>query len=270
MGGSPDAAGPSALLASLHDHHTQHTRPWPRRDRRHRCRPGRPLDRLPPPAARPLLRHPRRRRPPRRPVAPAVGHPAALLPRRLRRAARHAVPRRPVVLPRQGGGGDVHRAVRRAPPPPRPAGRARRVARGRGCRWLRAAHQPRHLDLRQRRRRDRDLRAGARDPRLRRGARPADRAAALERVPPPRAAPRGPCARRGRVALRHRHRLRRRTDAPDHAVRPRLRRDPGRLRLLDRAPGLPGRSCSPGGTSSRGVRRWAARRCPTSASTAGR
>ena len=52
------------------------------RDRHHRRRPGRTIHRLPPPAAGPRVRDPRRRRPDRRPVAPAVGHAASSTPPR--------------------------------------------------------------------------------------------------------------------------------------------------------------------------------------------
>ena len=242
MGGSPDAARPAALLASRHDHHTRsHTRPGPRRDRRHRRRPGRPLHRLPPPAARPLLRHPRRRRPRRRPVAPAVGHPAALLPRRATTACPAC---------RSPATGGPSRARTRSPTyieqyaahhhlPVRLGVRVESLDAG-ARRRLRPAHQPRHLDLRQRRRRHRDLRPDAGHPRLRRGARPA-RSVQLHSSEYRRPGQ----LREGRVLVVGASHsgtdiaYERRADPPDDLCGRDCGADPDRLRLLDRTPGLP-------------------------------
>ena len=62
------------------------------RDGDHRRRPGRPRGRLPPEAAGPVVRDPRRERARRRQLAQALGLAAALLAGEPRRAARDAVP----------------------------------------------------------------------------------------------------------------------------------------------------------------------------------
>ena len=141
----PDATETAAKLPS---------EPWTNttgRNRRHRRRPGRSLHRLPPQAAGPGVRDPRRGATDRRPVASAVGHPQALLPRAVRRPARAAVPGEEVVVPRQGGGGQLPRVVRRGV---RPADRPRHPGGAPGPnspRRLRRHHLHRHLHLRQRR-----------------------------------------------------------------------------------------------------------------------
>ena len=130
--------------------------------------------------------------------------------------------------------------------PVRMSTRVRRLAAARR-RLPRRARRRRH-HLRQRRRRDRVVRPHALRPRLRRRPGPGHPAAALQRLPPARAAPARPGPRRRRLALRLRHRLRGRTDAPDRAGRPRLRADPDAARLAPGSRHVPGRSCSSSGT----------------------
>ena len=219
------------------------------------------------------VRDPRRRRARRRPVAPAVGHPAALLPREVRRPARPAVPRRPAgpspartrwpttssstprtTTSRCGSASASRRST------PRPDGGFTVATRPTGgpapatTSWwppAPSAGRPSIPDFAAR-------------------ARPRDPAAALERVPPPGPAPRRAGAGRRRLALGHRHRLRGRADPPDHPGRPRLRPDPGRFDSWLVHGVFPVVIVFPGGTCSPGVRRWAARRCSRSASTVAR
>ena len=120
---SPDAGPACARVEWCSNHSTErrarHDHPA-HRDPDHRGRPGRPLDRLPPAAPRAALPDRGRRRAGRRQLAAPVGHAAPLHAGEVRRPARPAVPgRRPVALPRQGRGGGVPRAVRAAL---RPAG----------------------------------------------------------------------------------------------------------------------------------------------------
>ena len=106
---SPDADGPARFLASGHDHPAH-------RDADHRRRPGRPLHRLPPAAARAPLPDRRRQRAHRRQLATAVGHPEALQPGQVRRPARAAFPAAAVVVPRQGRGRRLPREATRCTP----------------------------------------------------------------------------------------------------------------------------------------------------------
>ena len=101
-----------------------------RRDRDHRRRPGGPGGRVPPGAARPAVRDPRRPRARRRRLAQALGLPAPVHAR----AATTACPGCPfpaptLVLPDQGRDGRLPRGLRGALRAAGPHGRARRRAR---------------------------------------------------------------------------------------------------------------------------------------------
>ena len=96
------------------------------------------------------------------------------------------------------------------------------------------------LPLRQRGGRHRHLRPHAEGPDCRRGARPVDPAAALERVPPARPAPRRPGARRRRIHSGTDIAYEVAADPPDDPGRPRLRADPGPAGVPADAGGLPG------------------------------
>ena len=211
------------------------------RDRHHRRRPGRPGDRLPPAAARPPVRDPRRELPGRRQLAPAVGHAQALLACQVRRPARPAVPREEVV-----------------------ASRARTQVGDYLETYARTFDLPVRLETRVAEPRARTVTATASRPTAARwtcdnvvvatgtfGRTPnvPDVAAELDpsilqlhsseyRRPGP--APRRPGARGRRQPLRLRHRLRGRRVATDDPGRPRLRQIPPRLDLAGDARDLPG------------------------------
>ena len=102
------------------------------RDSDHRCRPGRPFDRLPPAAARTPLPDPRRQQGGRRKLARPMGLAAPLFTRRVRQPARNAVPWSAVVLSNQGSGRPLSGRVRPAIRPPGPNARPRRPAGSRG------------------------------------------------------------------------------------------------------------------------------------------
>ena len=211
------------------------------RDRHHRRRPGGPGDRLPPAASRPPVRDPRRRAPgsattgagsgtrsSSTPPPSTTACPACRSPRRSgptpartrsattsRRYARHF--ELPVRL-------ETRVQSARARTASSTSSRPTAAATAATTWWSRPARSAA-------RRTSRPV-AGP--------ARPVDPAAALQRVPPARPAPRRPGAGRRRQPLRDRHRLRGRRDPPDDPGRPRLRPDPAAAGVAPDARDLPG------------------------------
>ena len=189
------------------------------RDDRDRGWAGRPRDRLPPGPQGSVARDPRRERARGRLVAQALAVPSALHARRVRRAARDAVPGAAVLVPDRNGDGGLPRVVCGALRPPGAKRRRRRRSRAerRGLR----GHGG-HASLRGGQRRRRDGRHAAREPGgpgVRRRARPLDQGPPLRRLPQSRAAAGRRGARGRRLALGGRHRLRGREGRlPDDAV----------------------------------------------------
>ena len=159
-------------------------------------------------AGRPGVPDRRRRGTGRRRLASAVGHPAALQPRPVRRAAGHAVPRARMVLPREGRGGRLLRVVRRAVRPPGPARPACGPPRGR----RRSAISPRSVTARSRRTTSSSPPGPSGGPRTCRTSPTASTRSIMQlhssEYRRPSQLPRRPRPGGRGLALRHRHRLR--------------------------------------------------------------
>ena len=152
-------------------------------------------------------------------MAHALGLAPALHPRSIRRPARLPVPRARVVLPDEGRDGGLPGDLRRAVRPAVRTGSHVQTSRA-GGRSVRRHDRERSDRGGQRRRGDRGA-SGSAQARVRERARPIDRAAALERVPPAVAAPgrRRPARRRRELGGRYRVRGRRGHTRPGSPAR---------------------------------------------------
>ena len=204
-----------------------------------RIRASRPVGRVLPEAGGPALPHRGCERARGRLVAQPVRLAASVHPALGRPAAGLELSDQGRPVPDEGRDDRLPAGVRIQVRSARADGRPRRpdLARRRPVRPLNRSRADRG------RQRDRGLGGRSRpaDPRLLPGAGPRDRAAPLERVPEPVAAPRGRGPRRGRRQLRGRHLAGRRPVASDVALRPPPRARAGGHRPVVRAArGLPG------------------------------
>ncbi len=151
------------------------------------------------------LRRPRPQPADRGQLAPAVGQPAALLPRQVRRPAGHAVPRSEVVVPRQGRRGRLPRGRTPAASSCRSGSAYGSTGSPRPRTGTASSSPPTSARSTATTWWSRPAPSGGRRtiPELRRRPGPVDPAAALERVPPTRTAPRRPGPRGRRLALGH-------------------------------------------------------------------